>query len=49
MKDKIIRYVMFVASIFVMLAVILPHYHHQDGAPSYRTLASEEAEGEPGG
>ena len=49
LKDKIIRYVMLVASFFVMLAVILPHHHHEDGAPCYRSLASEEAEGEPEG
>lgn len=32
---------MFMASIIMMLSVTLPHHHHDDGLPCYRSLQTE--------
>ncbi len=37
-KQKISYTMLLVASLFVLLSVILPHHHHQDGTPCYEWL-----------
>ena len=40
-KEKIIRYVMLVASIVMLLSVVVPHHHHSNGMPCFKSLTTD--------
>lgn len=40
---------MLIASIFILLSVVFPHHHHEDGAPCYGSLATEASHGDHSG
>ena len=39
-KEKIVRYVMLVASILMLLSVVVPHHHHSNGMPCFKSLTT---------
>lgn len=40
-KEKIVRYVMLVASIVMLLSVVIPHHHHSNGMPCFKSLTTD--------
>lgn len=40
-KRKIYEYVMLAVSIVMLLSVAIPHHHHRDGLPCYKSLFAE--------
>lgn len=40
-KEKIVRYVMLLASIVMLLSVVIPHHHHSNGMPCFKSLTTD--------